>query len=110
MTNHSTQMHVSDEQSMLARYRRAEAMEHAMCTESIVLNPWIFPHWIGNSNCFWYSRKNRQGDDVTSQVSKEFRLVNAETTTNTAAFDHKILAQTLSRVAKQNVNPDDAGG
>ena len=95
----------SDKQSLMPRYRRAEAFEHETNTESMVLNAQVFPHWIGGSHQFWYVRKRRIGNEAPSKIAKEFRLVNAETATNSEAFDHKLLAQTLSQTAKREVDP-----
>ena len=107
MTNHVNETPTIETQSILAQYRRAEALEHEAYNQSMVLNAQIFPHWIDGSNCFWYTRKNRKEGGKLNEISTEFRLVNAETATHTEAFDHQLLAQTLAQAAEQDVNPDD---
>ena len=100
---------VTDEQSVLARYRRAEALEHEFCNQSMVLNATILPHWIKDSHCFWYTRKKRQESGGSIDIATEFRLVNAEaaSNSNSEAFDHQLLADVLSRAAERDVNPND---
>ena len=104
MTNNSTKNDTADDQSMLARYRRAEALEHATYGESMVLNAHIIPHWIGSSDCFWYSRSARKISESTADLATEYRLVNAKTATNTEAFDHAALAKALAEAANQPVD------
>ncbi|MCT2531954.1 DPP IV N-terminal domain-containing protein [SAR92 clade bacterium H231] len=105
MDDHDKNVNVSDEQSVASRYQRAEAFEHEVYTESMVLNAQIFPHWVDDSHYFWYVRKSRNNDKTTTEVFKEFRLVNAETATNSEVFDHQMLAQKLAQVTGRNVDP-----
>jgi len=84
------------DQIMLSRYRRAEALEHSTLTETMVVNAQIQPHWIGDSDHFWYTR--------TSDRGIEYRRVNASAATNTQAFDHKKLANILAEVAGESVS------
>ena len=104
MTN--TQKNTTTEsQSILARYHRAEALEHEPHNQSMVFNAKIYPHWIGDSNCFWYIRENRQQGVIKTGAAKEFRLVNAETSINVEAFDHQSVANALADASGQDVNP-----
>jgi dipeptidyl-peptidase 4 len=99
MTNSAIDTHTSDEQSILARYCRAETLEHATYDESLFKNTSVFANWIGGGNSFWYAR--------TMTGGKIFRLVDAEQTTNTDAFNHEKLASTLSEVKKGiDVDPE----
>ena len=104
MINIDRKYQASNGQSMLSRYHRAEEFEHEAFKESLVLNSQIFPHWIGDRNCFWYIRKHR--DNETNEVIKSYRLVNANTAKNSLAFDHALLAQCLSFVADRKVDSE----
>ncbi|MDB4000839.1 DPP IV N-terminal domain-containing protein [bacterium] len=73
-------------QTTLSRYLRAEALEHL--ASPMALHAQVRPHWIGDSNHFWYTR--------IRDSSTEYRRVNASTATNTDAFDHKKLAKALA--------------
>lgn len=90
--------------SMLARYRRAEALNQATYNESMVLNAQIFPLWISERDCFWYSRSARKESAATSDLITEYRLVDAKTATNTEAFNHAALAKALAAAADQTVD------
>ena len=48
------------DRSMRARYQRAQVIEKARYIASLVLNALITPHWIENSDCFWYRRSARK--------------------------------------------------
>ena len=81
---------LSEQQEILARYQRAETFE--CCgrnLKKVVFNTTVLPHWIGNSDCFWYLREHQEG--------KEFRLVDSTDKSNTAVFDHVALAAALGR-------------
>lgn len=104
MTNNTKKKQSATSNAMLVRYRRAEALELATLDESMVLNAQIMPHWIGESDCFWYSRSARRNPDSTENLSTEYRLVNAKTSTNTKAFDHAGLAKALADAADQPVD------
>ena len=94
-------------ESMLSIYHRAEAMEHESFVESMVLNSTVFPHWIGDSQSFWYIRKRRHTESEEASIAKEYRLVDVEAGSNIEAFDHQLLAQKLSLAIALPVNPDD---
>ena len=103
-TNTNTADNVADKHSILARYRRAEALEQATEDDSMVLNAQIYPQWIGTSNCFWYKRSSWQNGAGTEALATAYRLVDASAGTNTEAFDHSVLATVLAEAAKQTVD------
>lgn len=82
--------------NMLARYERAQTLMQGIFTKTIAFNTAVFPIWIGDSDCFWYERESRN--------CKEYRLVDANATINTVAFDHRALATTLAETVKQDVD------
>ena len=104
MTNNATEKNTLNSSSILARYRRAEALEHAKFDGSMVLNAQIIPQWIGDSNCFWYRCSNRKNPDLAAEIATEYRLVRAKSGTNTEAFDHTVLATALAEAANQPVD------
>src|SRR6476620_8692138 len=57
-----------------------------------VYNSRIEPHWFQGDTRFWYRNDLRGG-------AKEFVVVDAEKGTRQPAFDHKKLADALSRAA-----------
>lgn len=107
MTDIPKKTYIVDDQSMLSRYQRAEALEHEAQVESMVLNARIFPNWVNNGRCFWYIRKNRRSEISTTKITKEYRLVDVQSGTNTPAFDHQLLAQKLSSSSGREVDPSD---
>ena len=74
MTSHTKETSVTSDQSLLARYLRAESMEHEICNQSMVLNTQITPHWIGDSNSFWYARRIHKEGGSTADISTEYCL------------------------------------
>ena len=99
MTNHDQLPRFSQKEDMLVRYERAKALMQGnfkFKTGETVPNSLLFPVWIKGTNSFWYERRLKDG--------KEFRLVNAETSSNQRAFDHNVLAKALSDAAGQPVN------
>lgn len=81
---------------ILARYERAQHFNQGMFGSSVARNTTLFPVWIADSHCFWYERELKAG--------KDFRLVDAEKGTNTAAFNHQVLAKALEAAAGEKVN------
>lgn len=59
----------------------------------------VSPHWIENTNRFWYRK--------SSPTGSEFILVDAENNTRAPAFDHARLAQSLSHAAKREYSATD---
>ena len=105
MTNSSTEKQPISDDTMLARYRRAEALENAgWNSETMIINAHISPRWIGDSDCFWYRRLSRVKSGSVSDTAAEYRLVNANKATNTEAFDHASLAIALAEAVNQPVD------
>ena len=69
-------------------YEQAKEMMQCILTNRIVMNDAVFAHWIEGCHCFWYKKQTIGGC--------EFRLVDADTGSNTLAFDHKIIANNLT--------------
>ena len=84
--------------SMVDRYRRAEKIEQGAFSKTIAFNTTLYPHWIGDSDNFWYIRETREG--------QSFRLVDAKAGSNGEAFDHGQLAQALSAASGETVAAD----
>ena len=99
MTHHTGHNPTADPSEMLARYRRAQALMQGILTKASAFNTTLVPHWINDSDCFWYERELKQG--------KEFRLVDASAETNTIAFDHQALAASLAHASGEAVNTED---
>ncbi len=104
MPHSAKETRFANDPSILARYRRAEAIDHEIYQQSMVLNSQIVPHWIGDSDCFWYSRKVRQAS--SPETITEYRLVNAKSATQTEAFNHSQLAQALAKTSGERVDPN----
>ena len=82
---------------LLTRYKQAQTIMQGYQTNRLVCNDAVFPHWISNSQCFWYIRKTHSG--------KEYRLVNAPATSNEEAFNHEALATQLGKLTNQILDP-----
>ena len=95
---------IDNKNELTSRYRQAQTLHQALGTKSLVQNDTLFPHWIGNTDCFWYERTTKQGREPTTKIGKEFRLVDAKAATNTIAFDHNALAIALEQVSDQSVD------
>lgn len=81
-----------------ARYERAQRLQAGIGTKNVAFNTTLFPHWIGDSDTFWYTRETQNG-----QV---YRRVDAKTGSNMAAFDHDTLALTLAAASGEEVAAD----
>ena len=92
------QQQASTKENMLARYQRAQILEAGVFTKNVAFNTTIYPHWIGDSDCFWYLRQTRDG--------QTYRLVDAKAESNNTAFDHKALATALTQASGQNALAD----
>ncbi|MDB9724464.1 S9 family peptidase [bacterium] len=89
----------SDSDLMLDRYQRAQTtMQGAWGVKKLALNTVIYPHWIGDSDCFWYQQETLNG--------KSFRVVDAETQLTENAFDHKALAEALTNETGESIDPE----
>ncbi len=92
-------MNNSDQKNaILARYQRAQILEGGVWNKNVAFNTTLIPHWIGQSDCFWYIRETRNGQN--------YRLVDAKAGTNTAAFDHQALANALQKASGENLAAD----
>ena len=85
-------------EAMEKRYKRARTLLQGMHTSNLVQNGILFPHWVPQSDCFWYERALSNG--------KHYRLVDASIGTNEFAFDHNALGRALSRAVGQDVNAE----
>ena len=79
-----------------SRYKNAQQILQGFLTNKTILNANVSPTWLGESDCFWYSRDIRDG--------KEFRLVDVKRASNTLAFDHQGLARALSDASGELVD------
>lgn len=86
-------------QEMESRYQRAQSLMQGMFTKTSAFNTTVIPHWIGDSDCFWYEREFK--------IGKEFRLVDAAAGSNEIAFDHAALAKALAQASGEAVNAED---
>ena len=84
--------------SILCRYEQAQTLLQGWLNTHLVKNEAVYPHWIENSHCFWYLKDTENG--------KQFRMVNADTASNTVAFDHQALADSLALVTGHTINAD----
>lgn len=82
---------------MLARYDRAQTVFRGLGGTKVIRNGTVFPMWINQTHCFWYERELKEG--------KEYRLVDAEKSTNAPAFDHRVLAGLLSKQVQKTIDP-----
>lgn len=78
------------------RYNTAQNLMQGVLSNRVAMNDAVFPHWIGDSQCFWYIRETKEG--------KQFRLVDAKEGSNAEAFDHKVLADRLSSVTGKSID------
>jgi dipeptidyl aminopeptidase/acylaminoacyl peptidase len=83
-------------QGTLKEYKKANAVD-SLFKNKVINTPKEF-HWIGN-DYLWYSNNLQKG--------KEFLLVNTKQQKQSQAFDHKQLAQSLSKFSGKEVNAKD---
>ena len=81
---------------LAARYRRAQKLDPMDGAEPLTFNTTLYPHWIGDSDCFWYKREDSTGHC--------YRLVDAKTGVNKSAFDHQMLAKVLSEKTGKTID------
>ena len=104
--NHALQ----NDTALSSQYQRAKNLLQGLAPCNIVANSTIFPIWIKGTDCFWYERdinlyKNTDHPEAPlKKWDREYRLVNAKTTTNTLAFDHEQLAKALAKTTDQAVD------
>ena len=87
------------QEEMLERYQRAQSLRQGFKSKVIAFNTTLIPHWVGESDCFWYERDHQQG--------KEYRLVDAAKLSNNIAFDHQVFADALAETSQQPVDACD---
>ncbi len=78
-----------------ARYRRAQYLDQLKYTRKL-RNTTLFPHWVGDSNVFWYVRE-------LPDEKLEYRIVDAKSQSNQVAFDHEKLARSLAHAVGKKV-------
>ena len=88
----------SSNDDMLARYERAQRIDQGHWTKRLAFNTSLAPHWLGDSDCFWYQRDTKTG--------QQYRLVDADNKTNQAAFNHAALASTLTEISGEQVDQE----
>lgn len=86
----------SGQSEILRRYERAAALEQGIGTKKVAFNTTLYPHWISDTDHFWYKRDSKTG--------YQYRLVNAKSGWNRIAFHHKALAKALSRATDQTID------
>ena len=84
--------------TMLDRYEQAQSLLQGWLTTRISKNDLVHPHWIEGSHCFWYLCDTENGN--------EFRLVDVDTASNTLAFDHNAMADSLALASGETINVD----
>lgn len=82
---------------ILQRYEQAQTIMQGFANSRVAMNDAVFPHWINDTDSFWYKRETRQG--------VEYRLVNASCASNVIAFDHSALAKSLGRSMGESIDP-----
>lgn len=102
----NTKIISDDIKSIESRYQRAQALEQGVFTKKVALNTTLFPHWISNSDCFWYIRDIKTDNTTPIMGGKEYRLVNAKTAINTVAFNHRALSDILIKITGKSVDAD----
>lgn len=93
-------------QDLKARYQRAQALMPGLNSKNLVQNDTLVPHWIEQTDCFWYERTYNTGEVSFAHRAKEFRLVDAKALTNQSAFDHVALAKALNLVSTCEVHAE----
>lgn len=83
-----------------ARYQRAKIMIQGAKygSKTVAFNTTVYPHWIGDTDCFWYTRETRTGF--------EFCVVDAKEQTKHQAFDHNKLSVALANASGETVVAD----
>ena len=81
-----------------SRYQRAQTLMQGIFSKDIAYNTTLYPHWIGESDSFWYQQHSAQGHC--------FQRVDAVSQTHAEAFDHEILARALSAAIGETMAAD----
>ena len=79
-------------------YERAEKWLRPNVAD-MVKNVFVTPHWIGDTDSFWYKRETADGHD--------FVVVDAATGEKKPAFDHTTMADALTALGLEEVDAGD---
>ncbi|MCT2533521.1 S9 family peptidase [SAR92 clade bacterium H231] len=90
-------------EEMEARYQRAATLIQGASSKNLVQNDTVFPQWIDNTPCFWYEHNDKLANGA---IGQQYRVVDASTGRNEAAFDQAALADVLSTAAGQAVQAE----
>ena len=79
--------------TLLERYELAHTIKKGRTDNQLVRNDTLYPHWMtyadgADSHYCWYRRMTATG--------REYRLLDAVTSSNELAFDHHVLANLLN--------------
>jgi dipeptidyl-peptidase-4 len=83
---------------LLSRYQRAQTLMQGIYSKDIAYNTTLYPHWIGDTDSFWYQQHSAQGHC--------FQRVDGASQTHTEAFDHQALARALSSASGETFAAD----
>ena len=61
--------------TMEQRYQRAQTLLQGLATDSLVQNDRLFPHWIENTDCFWYERATRLNINSQVKIGKQYQKI-----------------------------------
>lgn len=91
---------------MINRYQRAAKFIDGAFSNNLVRNATVFPVWLENTDCFWYERAVfvSGNKEAAGTINKEFRIVNASTSSNKLAFDHEEMASLLASHTGESIN------
>ncbi len=73
-------------------------VQEVLLLERKVRNACVYPHWIGQSNVFWYERSSLHG--------REVRVVDAATGEGSTAFTLEAVAEALGNALSVDVDPE----
>lgn len=79
----------------LEDYRRADRLKEEV--EKRVVNSFVWPTWIGKTSKFWYLNR--------IQGNEKYMLYNASRKQKSPAFNHKKLAEALSKETGEKIDP-----
>ena len=85
-------------QGTKADYERSANLNQRFANK--VLKQRVTPHWLADTNRFWYRNDLADG-------KREFILVNASQATRSLAFDHAKLAAALTKAARGGGRPQE---
>lgn len=86
-------------QDIQERYKDAQKLTRVYQTSEVIRNDVICPFWLEGRDQFVYVKDTKAG--------REFRLVDAKALTNTLAFDHSKLAESLSKEVGLAIEAED---